>query len=52
MGGVVLFLWLVSGNLSLPLQGKIILWALDILLIVLSTFELITSLRKANKKEN
>jgi hypothetical protein len=46
MGGVVLFLWLVSGNLSLPLQGKIILWALDILLGIVSSLELITSLRK------
>jgi hypothetical protein len=46
IGGIVLLLWLVFGNLALPLRGKVILWTLDILLIVLSSFELITSLRK------
>ena len=45
MGGIVLFLWLVSGKLSIPLQGKVILWILDIILIGNSSFELMTYLK-------
>jgi len=45
-GGIVLFCWLVAGNLSIPIQGKIILWLLDALLVGISSFELMTGLRK------
>jgi hypothetical protein len=47
-GGIVLFFWLVSGNLDLPLKGKILLWTLDIILLVISLIELSLTLR--NKK--
>lgn len=45
-GGIVLFYWLVAGNLSIPIQGKIILWVLDTLLIGISSFELMAGLKK------
>ena len=45
MGGIVLFLWLAFGNLSIPIQGKIILWTLDITLIGISSFELMAYLK-------
>ena len=46
MGGIVLFLWLVFGNLNIPVHGTIILWILDILLIGISSLELQTYLKK------
>lgn len=39
IGGIVLFIWLVSGSLSIPLHGQIILWILDIILIAISFIE-------------
>ncbi len=46
MGGIVLFLWLVFGNLNIPAHGKIILWILDIVLIGISSLELIAYISK------
>ena len=45
-GGLVLFIWLVFGNLTLPLRGIIILWTLDVLLLVISSVEVFNILRK------
>lgn len=49
MGGIVLFIWLVSGGLNIPVQGRIILWALDILLVGISSAELIAYSGKESK---
>lgn len=46
MGGIVLFLWLVFGNLNIQAHGKIILWILDIILIGISSLELIAIMIK------
>jgi hypothetical protein len=46
MGGIVLFLWLVLGNLNIPMHGTIILWILDVILIGISSLELLTYLKK------
>ena len=43
-GGLVLFYWLLTQNLSVPLRGKIILWVLDIVLLGISSLELIAGL--------
>ncbi len=40
-GGFVLVIWLLLGDLSLPLRGSILLWSLAVILIVLSSFELL-----------
>ncbi len=48
-GGLVLFLWLVFGNLHLPLRGSIFLWILSILLLVISGVELIFTIKKSGK---
>jgi hypothetical protein len=45
-GGFVLFLWLVFGNMSLPLKGNIFLWSLDLLLLLISSIELFNILKK------
>lgn len=50
-GGIVLLLWLLFGGLNLPLKGMIFLWVLDILLVVISTIELIIDI-KGYKKQN
>ena len=46
IGGIVLFLWLLFGDLPVPLRGKIILWSLVVILVVISFIELIVYLRK------
>ena len=38
-GGIVLALWLILGNLNLPMKGQIILWILVIVLIGISSIE-------------
>ena len=45
MGGLVLFLWLVFGRLDIPIKGTIILWTLDIILIGISSLELLSYLK-------
>lgn len=42
-GGFVLIIWLIFGDLILPLRGSIILWSLAVLLIVLSGFKCASS---------
>jgi hypothetical protein len=44
-GGMALILWLAFGRLQLPVQGDIALWGLSVVLIVISTLELIQKLR-------
>lgn len=46
LGGIVLFFWLVAGNLDIPVRGRIILWILDVLLVGISSLEFILGLRK------
>jgi hypothetical protein len=45
-GGMVLLVWLVSGALDLPLRGLVFLWSLAIVLVGISTVELLTHRRK------
>jgi hypothetical protein len=45
-GGTVLLIWLVSGALDLPLRGLVFLWALAIVLVGISTVELLAHCRK------
>jgi hypothetical protein len=49
MGGIVLLIWLVFGELNIPLKGTLILWALAIILVGISLLELI-NLRKSSIK--
>ncbi len=49
-GGIVLLLWLLSANLDLPLKGSIFLWTLDVLLLVVSSAELIIHLKDCKKQ--
>jgi hypothetical protein len=47
-GGIVLFIWLIAGNLEIPLKGRILLWTLDAILVIVSLIEIIAgfSLKK------
>jgi hypothetical protein len=45
-GGFVLLLWLVYGDLSLPLKGMIFLWILDLILLLVSIIELVNIFKK------
>jgi hypothetical protein len=45
-GGAVLWFWLLSGALDLPLRGLVFLWALAIILVGISTVELFIHFRK------
>lgn len=49
MGGIVLFAWLIFGNLHTPIHGKIILWVLDVILVGISTLELFSYLKGGRK---
>ncbi len=48
-GGAILLFWLVSGDLGIPVRGKVFLWTLDILLLVLSSIELMNHLKNARR---
>lgn len=48
-GGLVLAAWLILGKLSIPLRGKVFLWALVFILLFISVVELFVHL---NKKES
>jgi hypothetical protein len=39
-GGIVLAIWLLSGRLSLPLRGFVLMWGLVVLLMGISGMEL------------
>ena len=43
-GGIVLLLWLLSGDLDIPAKGTVFLWILDIILLMISTAELLINL--------
>lgn len=45
-GGTMLFFWLLSGRLNLPLRGFVFLWTLAILLIGISIVELLAHFRR------
>ena len=44
-GGIALTLWLFFGGLTIPLRGKIFLWILAFLLLVISSVELVFTIR-------
>jgi hypothetical protein len=44
-GGIVLSAWLLFGGLELPVRGLVFLWGLVIILVGISTTELIAKLR-------
>lgn len=48
-GGIVLFIWLVTGNLQLPLKGLVFLWVLDLILLVISSVELYLQLKDGHE---
>ena len=45
-GGIVLFLWLIFGNLDLPVKGYVFLWILAALLVLISSVELLLNKRR------
>ena len=49
-GGAVLLAWLLFGAMNLPLRGRILLWGLAVLLIVISSMEGWTHLRRRHKR--
>ena len=51
VGGIVLLIWLIFGELSTPTHGTAILWILAIILVGLSLLELI-NLIKSTRKSN
>jgi len=48
IGGIALLVWLIWGNLTVPIHGFIILWILALLLVGISVFELL-NVRKTPK---
>ena len=48
-GGFVLLLWLLFGNLTIPIGGKVFLWLLVVILVGISSIEIFIH-RASNKK--
>lgn len=51
VGGIVLLLWLLFGELSIPMRGTFILWILAFILVGLSLLELISLRISSSKKQ-
>jgi hypothetical protein len=45
-GGIVLTIWLLFGELTIPLRGKLFLWILASILLVISSVELILNIKE------
>jgi len=50
-GGVVLAIWLLFGDLAIPLRGQVLLWGLVVVLLVVSLIELIFNLQAGSHNE-
>ncbi len=48
-GGLVLMLWLIFGGLAIPMKGMVILWVLALVLVGISTVEILNTLKKKNR---
>jgi len=48
-GGLVLAAWLVFGSIEVPLRGLIVLWGLVVVLVGISSFELIAQTRPPSR---
>lgn len=46
--GLVLGTWLLSGQLDIPSRGRVILWALVAVLLVISSIELVVHRKRGN----
>ena len=46
-GGAALIAWLLFGSLSVPARGRLLLWALAVLLVGLSSLELAAHVRRS-----
>jgi hypothetical protein len=44
-GGLVLTAWLILGELSIPTGGRVFLWALAVILVVVSSIELLVHVK-------
>jgi len=40
-GGIVLMIWLVFGNMTIPFRGHLFLWILALILVFISSIELV-----------
>ena len=45
-GGIVLTFWLLFGNLAIPLRGQLFLWTLAMILLIISSIELLVHMKK------
>jgi len=45
-GGTVLIFWLILGNLTIPFRDQVFLWLLAIILVLISSIELVVHVRK------
>jgi hypothetical protein len=45
-GGAVLIFWLILGNLTIPFRGQVFLWMLAVILVLISSFELVVHVKK------
>jgi len=46
-GGIVLMFWLVFGNMTIPVRGHVFLWILAIILVLISSIELVVHIKNS-----
>jgi hypothetical protein len=51
VGSIVLIIWLLSGALSIPLKGQIILWAIGLIVFSIGIAEIVTKSWRNEDKE-
>ena len=50
-GGTVLIFWLILGNLTIPFRGQVFLWMLAIILVLISSIELVVHVKKMDREQ-
>ena len=50
-GGLVLTFWLIFGNINIPVHGKIFLWSLASILLIISSVELFLNVKMARHSD-
>jgi hypothetical protein len=50
-GGIALTFWLLLGNMAIPVRGQLFLWALAIILVIISSIEFFVHMKKKTPSE-
>jgi len=49
-GCIVLIIWLIFGNMTIPFRGHVFLWILAIILVLISSIELVVHIKNSRNR--